>query len=39
MDVFQISYLTLLTFPQFNPCFKALGSMWYVNGLNYYILA
>lgn len=34
----QISYLSLLTIKEINPCFKALTNIWFINGFNYYAL-
>lgn len=36
MEVLQISYLSLLTFSNLNPCFNALSTVWFVNGPNYF---
>lgn len=36
ISVVQISYLSLLSLTPMNPCFKALSSLRYVNGISYY---
>ena len=35
MAVMQISFLSLMTLPELNPCFAALSSLRLVNGYNY----
>ncbi len=36
MAIIQISYLSLTTLHAVNPTFKALTSIWFVNGPNYF---
>jgi hypothetical protein len=36
MAVIQISYLSLFTLSNMNPCFNALSNIWFVNGFNYF---
>lgn len=36
ISVVQISYISLLSLTPMNPCFKALSSLRYVNGISYY---
>lgn len=34
MAVFQITFFSLMTLSQMNPCFAALSYLWLVNGYN-----
>ena len=34
MAVLQVSFFSLITLVEFNPCFRALASLWLVNGYN-----
>lgn len=38
MAVLQVSFLSLITLSQMNPCFSALTHLWFVNGFNYFSL-
>lgn len=38
VSVVQISYIALVTLCPMNPCFRALTSMWFVNGFNHFSL-
>ena len=34
MGVLQVSFLSLITLTELNPCFSALSSLWLVDGFN-----